>query len=68
MAKFTLPTATASACCGGQVVLATFPNENGLEAVSGTAWVQTGESGTPLIGVPGSGTCGTLSSGRARKL
>lgn len=47
----------------GQVVLATFPNENGLEAVSGTAWVQTGESGTPLIGVPGSGSCGTLSSG-----
>lgn len=47
----------------GQVVLATFPNENGLDAVSGTAWVQTGESGTPLIGVPGSGTCGTLSSG-----
>ncbi|MEZ3137540.1 flagellar hook protein FlgE [Citrobacter braakii] len=47
----------------GQVVLATFPDENGLEAVSGTAWVQTGESGTPLIGVPGSGSCGTLSSG-----
>ncbi len=23
-----------------------FPDENGLEAVSGTAWVQTGESGT----------------------
>ena len=33
------------------------------EAVSGTAWVQTGESGTPLIGTPGSGSCGTLSSG-----
>ncbi|HFZ8994035.1 TPA: flagellar hook protein FlgE [Citrobacter freundii] len=47
----------------GQVVLATFPNENGLEAVSGTAWTQTGESGTALIGVPGSGVCGTLSSG-----
>lgn len=47
----------------GQVVLATFPNENGLEAVSGTAWVQTGESGTPLIGAPGSGAFGTLSSG-----
>ncbi|GHK87174.1 hypothetical protein ECZU25_13620 [Escherichia coli] len=44
-------------------MLATFPNENGTEAVSGTAWVQTGESGTPLIGVPGSGTCGTLTSG-----
>lgn len=47
----------------GQVVLATFPDENGLEAVSGTAWVQTGKSGTPLIGTPGSGSCGTLSSG-----
>lgn len=47
----------------GQVVLATFPDENGLEAVSGTAWVQTGESGTPLIGTPDSGSCGTLSSG-----
>lgn len=47
----------------GQVVLATFPDENGLEAVSGTAWVQTGESGTSLIGTPGSGSCGTLSSG-----
>ncbi|EFE08111.1 flagellar hook protein FlgE [Citrobacter youngae] len=47
----------------GQVVLATFPDENGLQAVSGTAWVQTGESGTPLIGTPGSGSCGTLSSG-----
>ena len=47
----------------GQVVLATFPDENGLEAVSGTAWVQTGESGTPLIGTPGAGSCGTLSSG-----
>ncbi|MGY9371941.1 flagellar hook protein FlgE [Citrobacter pasteurii] len=47
----------------GQVVLATFPDESGLEAVSGTAWVQTGESGTPLIGTPGSGSCGTLSSG-----
>lgn len=47
----------------GQVVLATFPDESGLEAVSGTAWVQTGQSGTPLIGTPGSGSCGTLSSG-----
>lgn len=47
----------------GQVVLATFPDENALEAVSGTAWVQTGASGTPLIGVPGSGACGSLSTG-----
>ena len=47
----------------GQVVLATFPDENGLQAVSGTAWVETGESGTPLIGAPGSGTFGALSTG-----
>lgn len=47
----------------GQVVLATFPDESGLEAVSGTAWVQTGRSGTPLIGVPGSSSFGKLSSG-----
>lgn len=47
----------------GQIVLATFPNENGLDPVSGTAWVQTGESGTPLMGAPGSGTFGTLSTG-----
>jgi flagellar hook protein FlgE len=47
----------------GQVVLATFPDENGLEAVSGTAWQQTGASGTPLIGAPGTGSFGTLSSG-----
>lgn len=47
----------------GQVVLATFPDENGLQAVSGTAWVETGESGTPLMGAPGSGTFGALSTG-----
>ncbi len=54
MAKFTPPDSNGERMLQGQVVLATFPNENGLEAVSGTAWVQTGESGTPLIGVPGS--------------
>lgn len=47
----------------GQVVLATFPDENGLQAVSGTAWEETGESGAPLIGAPGTGTSGTLSAG-----
>lgn len=47
----------------GQVVLATFPDEDGLEAVSGTAWQETSESGAPLIGAPGTGTSGTLSAG-----
>lgn len=47
----------------GQVVLATFPDENGLQAVSGTAWEETSESGAPLLGAPGTGTSGTLSAG-----
>lgn len=47
----------------GQVVLAEFPATSGLEAVSGTSWVETSQSGAPLIGAPGSGTTGTLESG-----
>ncbi len=47
----------------GQVVLATFPDENGLEAVSGTSWEETSKSGTPIVGAPGTGSLGTLSTG-----
>ncbi|QKN82922.1 flagellar hook protein FlgE [Scandinavium goeteborgense] len=47
----------------GQVVLAEFPSTAGLEAVSGTAWEETSQSGAPLIGVPGTGTTGTLEAG-----
>ncbi|MCY1558351.1 Flagellar hook protein FlgE [compost metagenome] len=47
----------------GQVVLANFANAGGLANESGTAWSETSESGTPLIGVAGIGAFGALSAG-----
>lgn len=46
----------------GAVVLATFPNENGLSTLNDTSWGETSASGTPLIDVPGSGLVGTLAT------
>ncbi|WP_027897789.1 flagellar hook protein FlgE [Zestomonas thermotolerans] len=47
----------------GQVVLANFANAQGLSPVGKTAWVQTFDSGEPVIGTPRSGTLGALQSG-----
>ena len=47
----------------GQTVLATFANMQGLTPVGNTDWAESFASGEPVIGVPGSGTLGTLSSG-----
>lgn len=47
----------------GQVALANFTNAGGLKNVSGTAWVETAESGAALIGVPGVGPFGELVAG-----
>lgn len=47
----------------GQVVLATFANPEGLKNVSGTAWVETADSGVALYGVPGVGQLGILNAG-----
>ncbi|MGX5220059.1 flagellar hook protein FlgE [Pseudomonas segetis] len=47
----------------GQVVLANFANMQGLTPVGKTAWVQSFESGEPVIGTPNSGTLGALQSG-----
>lgn len=47
----------------GQVVLATFPNPEGLKNISGTAWVETADSGVALYGVPGVGQLGILNAG-----
>lgn len=47
----------------GQVALATFANAGGLKNVSGTAWVESAESGAALIGVPGVGPFGELVAG-----
>lgn len=42
------------------IALATFPNENGLTAVSETSWEESSASGSPLLSVPGSGGAGKL--------
>jgi flagellar hook protein FlgE len=47
----------------GQVVLANFTNPQGLQSQGGNQWVETAESGQPLVGSPGSGTLGVLQAG-----
>jgi flagellar hook protein FlgE len=47
----------------GQVVLANFANPQGLTPVGKTSWVQSSESGEPVVGTPRSGTLGALQSG-----
>jgi len=47
----------------GKVVLADFANPNGLSQGDNTTWTQTFASGAPMLGVPDSGTLGSLSSG-----
>lgn len=47
----------------GQLILATFINPEGLRNENGTVWSETSESGAPLVGIPGVGTFGSLSSG-----
>lgn len=46
----------------GQLIIANFANPNGLQSKDGTTWVQTGSSGSPLIGAPGSGLMGYIKS------
>ncbi|RFA30739.1 flagellar hook protein FlgE [Alkalilimnicola ehrlichii] len=47
----------------GQVILANFANPEGLRNISGTAWRETAESGTALLGTPGTGQYGGINSG-----
>jgi len=44
----------------GQIEMATFANMNGLQPLGGNEWAATVNSGDPVLGVPGSGTLGTL--------
>jgi flagellar hook protein FlgE len=48
----------------GQIVLASFNNDNGLKPVGNNAWVETAASGQPSVGAPNSGTMGALTSGQ----
>jgi flagellar hook protein FlgE len=47
----------------GQIALASFVNPNGLDAADGTVWYATSASGAATIGIAGSGSLGTLTSG-----
>ncbi|WP_323754372.1 flagellar hook protein FlgE [Marinobacter sp.] len=44
----------------GQVALASFNNTNGLSPVGDTTWVESFESGQPVIGAPDTGTLGSI--------
>ena len=44
----------------GQVALASFNNTNGLSPVGDTTWVESFESGQPVIGSPDTGTLGSI--------
>jgi flagellar hook protein FlgE len=44
----------------GQVMLASFANEQGLRPVSDTRWEQTGDSGEPNYDAPGTGRLGGI--------
>jgi len=47
----------------GQVAMADFANVQGLNAVGGTAWQETIESGTVITGAAGTGRFGLIQSG-----
>lgn len=46
-----------------QVVLVNFASPNGLVSTGGNLWVESPESGQPLLGAPGSGSLGVLQAG-----
>lgn len=46
----------------GQLALAGFSNPNGLKPMGNNQWVETAESGLPLIGTPETGVLGSLQS------
>ncbi|WP_462379142.1 flagellar hook protein FlgE [Pseudomonas sp. Marseille-QA0892] len=47
----------------GQVILANFTNVQGLTPIGKTSWVESAESGQPVIGTPRAGTLGALQAG-----
>lgn len=47
----------------GQIALANFTNEQGLAPIGNTTWSQTFNSGTALIGQPGTASLGVIQSG-----
>jgi len=48
----------------GQVILANFANANGLQNRGDNQWVETAESGVPMVSAPGSSGLGAVQSSR----
>jgi flagellar hook protein FlgE len=46
----------------GQIALTSFTDPNGLQNLGNNQWAATSTSGTPLVGIPGTGTLGVLQS------
>jgi flagellar hook protein FlgE len=46
----------------GQMAVASFTNSQGLKPIGDNQWVESPESGSPIVGKPGSGTMGILQS------
>jgi flagellar hook protein FlgE len=46
----------------GQVVTADFRNPQGLAPLGNNVWLDTAQSGQPIVGVPSTGSLGTLQS------
>ncbi len=46
----------------GKIAIATFPDEGALTAISDTSWITSTTSGEALVGTPGSGMGGTLTT------
>lgn len=44
----------------GRLGIATFPDEGSLTTVSGTSWIESVASGTPLLSTPGTSMAGTI--------
>ena len=47
----------------GQIVLASFVNNQGLQPLGNNGWAETSDSGQALVGAPNSGSLGVLQSG-----
>lgn len=47
----------------GQIAIADFANTQGLSSVGDTAWIETNQSGAPVVAAPGSGSLGSVTSG-----
>jgi len=47
----------------GQIVLASFRNPQGLTPIGNNDWLESSESGQPLVGAPSTGSLGVLQSG-----